>query len=106
MSLIIIIFSLNAEDVTLTNKAMWFSPDGRFLSFAQSNDTHVRWFPYMWYGPSAAAYTNVREIAYPKPGSPNPVVKIKLVDLNKLSANTSEVANTTELLVPAQFMNE
>ena len=98
-----LVLSHSTEDVTLSNKAMWFSPDGRFLCFAQSNDSHVIWFPYMWYGASSAAYTNVRRIAYPKPGSPNPVVKIKMVDLTKLPANRSQVAQTTDLEIPTEL---
>ncbi|XP_022797586.1 prolyl endopeptidase FAP-like [Stylophora pistillata] len=93
------------EDVTSTNVAMWFSPDGRYLVYAQSNDTQVKWFPYMWYGKYSDMYTTVKKIAYPKPGSPNPVVKIKMVDLNKLPTNESQVPNTMDLNPPAEFTN-
>ncbi|KAL9958899.1 hypothetical protein ACROYT_G035972 [Oculina patagonica] len=96
------------EDVTITNKAMWFSPDGRYLVFAQSNDTQVKWFPYMWYGKNADIYTTVKKIAYPKPGSPNPVVKIKMVDLEHLPSDTNKtnkVPNTTDLQPPDEFGN-
>ncbi|PFX21257.1 Dipeptidyl peptidase 4 [Stylophora pistillata] len=84
---------------------MWFSPDGRYLVYAQSNDTQVKWFPYMWYGKYSDMYTTVKKIAYPKPGSPNPVVKIKMVDLNKLPTNESQVPNTMDLNPPAEFTN-
>ena len=88
-----------------SNSAMWFSPDGRFLCFAESNDTHVVWFPYMWYGKNSEAYSTVRKIAYPKAGAPNPVVKIKLVDLENLPSNTSQVPATEDLPQPADFSN-
>ena len=84
---------------------MWFSPNGRYLVFAQSNDTQVKWFPYMWYGKNADIYTMVKKIAYPKPGSPNPVVKVKMVDLENLPSDTNKVPNTTDLLPPAEFQN-
>ena len=93
------------EDVTSTNVAMWFSPDGRYLAYAQSNDTQVKWFSYLWYGKYSDMYTTVKKIAYPKPGSPNPVVKIKMVDLNKLPSNKSQVPNTMDLNPPADFTN-
>ncbi|KAK2551747.1 Inactive dipeptidyl peptidase 10 [Acropora cervicornis] len=91
------------EDVTHSNSAMWFSPDGHYLVFVQSNDTHVKWFPYMWYGKDSAFYTKVKRIAYPKPGSPNPVVTIKIVDLQNLPANVTDTPNSKVLLPPAEF---
>ncbi|XP_068751485.1 dipeptidyl peptidase 4-like isoform X1 [Montipora capricornis] len=91
------------EDVTLSNSAMWFSPDGRYLIFVQSNDTLVKWFPYMWYGKNSAIYTTVKRIPYPKPGSMNPVVTIKLVDLENIPLNLTETPNTTVLHPPTEF---
>ena len=82
---------------------MWFSPDGRYLVFAQSNDTQVKWFSYMWYGENADVYTTVKKIAYPKPGSPNPVVKVKMVDLENLPSDTNKVPNATDLKPPEEF---
>lgn len=84
---------------------MWFSPDGRYLAYAQSNDTQVKWFSYLLYGKYSDMYTTVKKIAYPKPGSPNPVVKIKMVDLNKLPSNKSQVPNIMDLNPPADFTN-
>ena len=84
---------------------MWFSPDGRYLVFAQSNDTQVKWFPYMWYGKDSDIYTTVKRIAYPKPGSPNPVVKMKLVDLRNLPANLTDVPSKTVLQPPSAFQS-
>lgn len=95
-------FSLT-EDVTYSNSAMWFSPNGHYLVFVQSNDTQVKWFPYMWYGKDSALYTTVKRIAYPKPGSPNPVVTIKIVDLQNLPPNITDTPNSTVLLPPAEF---
>lgn len=57
----------------------------------------------MWYGENADIYTTVKKIAYPKPGSPNPVVKVKMVDLEELSSDSSKVPNTTDLQPPAEF---
>lgn len=91
------------EDVTYSNSAMWFSPNGHYLVFVQSNDTQVKWFPYMWYGKDSALYTTVKRIAYPKPGSPNPVVTIKIVDLQNLPPNITDTPNSTVLLPPAEF---
>ena len=48
-------------------------------------------------------YTTVKRIAYPKPGSPNPVVKVKMVDLEDLPSDTSTIPNTTDLKPPEEF---
>ncbi|KAJ7388938.1 hypothetical protein OS493_034866 [Desmophyllum pertusum] len=77
--------------------------DGRYLVYAQSNDTQVKWFSYMWYGKNTDIYTTVKRIAYPKPGSPNPVVKVIMVDLEHLPLDTSKVPNTTDLKPPVEF---
>ena len=92
------------EDVTHTNIAMWFSPDGKYLCFAHSNDTSVIWFPYMWYGPANKPYTTVKRIAYPKPGTPNPLVSIKLVDLHAITFNSSDIPKARVLQPPQEML--
>ena len=57
----------------------------------------------MWYGENADIYTTVKKIAYPKPGSANPVVKVKMVDLENLPSNENKVPNTTDLNPPLEF---
>lgn len=57
----------------------------------------------MWYGENSDMYTTVKKIAYPKPGSPNPVVKVKMVDLEDLPSDTSTIPNTTDLKPPEEF---
>lgn len=64
-----------------SNHALWFSPDSRFLAYIQFNDSSVTWYQFPWYGDRKNAYTSIRKIAYPKPGYPNPTVKVFVVDL-------------------------
>ena len=59
----------------------------------------------MWYGKDSEIYTTVKRIAYPKPGSPNPIVKIKMVDLQNLPTNITEVPSTKELKAPVDFQS-
>lgn len=47
-----------------TNHAMWWSPSGRFLAFAEFNDSDVHVIEYSWYG--QGQYPEIVTIPYPK----------------------------------------
>ncbi|XP_031572937.1 dipeptidyl peptidase 4-like isoform X2 [Actinia tenebrosa] len=93
------------EDVYYSKHAMWFSPDDSYLGYVEFDDTDVKWFSYIEYGPFTDGYTKVLKIAYPKPGHANPKVKVKVVDLNKLPQNTSVTPKTTPLSPPSDLAN-
>ncbi|MFT7818067.1 dipeptidyl peptidase 4-like [Arapaima gigas] len=80
------------EEMFSSKEAMWWSPGGKFLAYAQFNDTNVQNIEYSWYG--TAQYPETVAIPYPKAGATNPEVKLFVVS----SANTSEVA---EIVVPS-----
>ncbi|KAI1898280.1 hypothetical protein AGOR_G00070700 [Albula goreensis] len=73
------------EEMFSTNYAMWWSPTGRFLAYAEFDDTLVPVIEYSWYG--SEQYPQTVVIPYPKPGVPNPTVKLFVVD----ASNTSSV---------------
>ncbi|XP_032239823.2 prolyl endopeptidase FAP isoform X2 [Nematostella vectensis] len=86
------------EDVYGTNFAMWFSPDDSYLGYGEFNDTLVTWFSYIYYGPNKDAYTEVKKLAYPKPGYNNPQVKAMLVNLTALpNVTINEISPPSEL---------
>lgn len=85
------------EEVLNSNHALWFSPDSRFLAYIQFNDSSVTWYQFPWYGDRKNAYTSIRKIAYPKPGYPNPTVKVFVVDL--------QAQKMIELPEPTAFKN-
>nr|XP_023695700.1 dipeptidyl peptidase 4-like isoform X1 [Paramormyrops kingsleyae] len=66
------------EEMFSSTEAMWWSPGGRFLAYAQFNDTQVHNIEYSWYG--TGQYPETVIIPYPKAGSPNPDVKLFTVD--------------------------
>ncbi|XP_056227008.1 prolyl endopeptidase FAP-like isoform X2 [Seriola aureovittata] len=83
------------EEMFSTNQGLWWSPGGgEHVAYAEFNDTEVRNIEYTWYG--AKQYPSTVSIAYPKPGTPNRVVKLFVV-------NTDNVTEITEVLVPASF---
>lgn len=82
------------EEMFSTHQGFWWSPGGRYVAYIESNDTEVHNIEYTWYGDKQ--YPSTVVIPYPKPGTPNPIVKLFVVD----TANTSKI---TEVVVPAAF---
>ncbi|CAG9854854.1 unnamed protein product [Phyllotreta striolata] len=90
------------EEVLSSNKALWFSPDGKKLAYGRYNDTDVPLMVLPIYGePGSLTYQYPRAsvIKYPKSGETNPTVSLHYVDL---AAPTEEY----ELKVPVDFNEE
>uniref|UniRef100_A0A672I4L9 Dipeptidyl peptidase 4-like n=1 Tax=Salarias fasciatus TaxID=181472 RepID=A0A672I4L9_SALFA len=85
------------EEMFSSNQGLWWSPGGKYVAYIQSNDTLVHTIEYSWYGDEQ--YPSTVSLPYPKPGTPNPVVKLFVVD----SDNTTQIS---EVLVPTQFRSE
>uniref|UniRef100_A0AAR2LY37 Dipeptidyl-peptidase 4 n=1 Tax=Pygocentrus nattereri TaxID=42514 RepID=A0AAR2LY37_PYGNA len=71
------------EEMFSTNHALWWSPTGRYLAFAEFNDTNVHTIEYSWYG--EGQYPDMVVIPYPKAGTPNPTVRLFVADATKVS---------------------
>ncbi|MED6242617.1 hypothetical protein ATANTOWER_007380, partial [Ataeniobius toweri] len=82
------------EEMFSSNRGVWWSPGGKYLAYAEFNDTLVHNIEYSWFGEDQ--YPSTISIPYPKAGTPNPVVKLFVVDTD----NTTIV---TEVVVPASF---
>ncbi|KAM6945826.1 dipeptidyl peptidase 4-like [Aplochiton taeniatus] len=82
------------EEMFSSSQGLWWSPGGRYVAYAVFNDTQVHTIKYSWYGEEQYPYTVV--LPYPKPGTPNPVVKLFVVD----AANTTRI---TEVVVPTSI---
>ncbi|XP_041834473.1 dipeptidyl peptidase 4-like [Melanotaenia boesemani] len=82
------------EEMFSSNQGLWWSPGGKYVAYAEFNDTEVHNIEYTWYGEHQ--YPSTVFIPYPKAGTPNPVVKLFVVD----TENTTKV---TEVVVPASF---
>uniref|UniRef100_M4AAQ8 Fibroblast activation protein, alpha n=1 Tax=Xiphophorus maculatus TaxID=8083 RepID=M4AAQ8_XIPMA len=66
------------EEVFASNGAIWWSSTGRFLAYAQFNDTEVQKVEFSWYG--SEQYPETVAIPYPKAGSNLTKVKLFVVD--------------------------
>lgn len=67
------------EEVFEDRNAMWWSKDGRYLAFLQTNDSQVS--EYILQTEVTVEYTpQYQQIRYPKPGSPNPIVCLLFYD--------------------------
>ncbi|XP_020500587.2 dipeptidyl peptidase 4 [Labrus bergylta] len=82
------------EEMFSSNQGLWWSPGGKYVAYIESNDREVHTIKYTWYGENQ--YPTTVSIPYPKPGTPNPIVKLFVVDTD----NTTDIS---EVIVPALF---
>ncbi|KAK0151715.1 Dipeptidyl peptidase 4 [Merluccius polli] len=66
------------EEMFSSNQALWWSPGGKHVAYAEFNEMNVHAIEYSWYGDDQ--YPSTVVIPYPKPGTPNPVAKLFVVD--------------------------
>lgn len=85
------------EEMFSSNQALWWSPGGRYVAYAEFNDTGVHEIEYSWYG--NGQYPITVYIPYPKPGTPNPVVKLFVVD-------TNDPTKVVQVPVPTDFASK
>ena len=78
------------EEVFSGDSAMWFSPDGSKLAYLRFDETDVPIFEFpiynanKWSAGQTAPYLKTTKMKYPKPGYPNPIVRVHVVDLKYL----------------------
>lgn len=72
------------EEVFGSDIAMWWSPKGDYLAYLRTNDSAVEEFPIPYFvqknPPSKHPYPQLSNIKYPKPGTPNPIVDLLLLE--------------------------
>lgn len=90
------------EEIFSDRTATWWSESSKYLAFLRTNETTVREFPVEYHlsRPSGTeppageeAYPEVRQIKYPKPGSPNPVVDLQFFDVGRRQVFSVAVAD-------------
>lgn len=72
------------EEVLSSGSALWWSPDGTKLAVGFFNDTKVETFRYFLYGDAENEYyqyPHEENLKYPKSGTPNPIVYLRVYDL-------------------------
>ncbi|XP_049940274.1 inactive dipeptidyl peptidase 10-like [Schistocerca serialis cubense] len=85
---------LYEEEILQSGAALWWSPDSRYLLFATFDDSSVGELRYPWYGSGTGhverpQYPQLRSLRYPKVGTPNPVVTLRVVDLQETAMTTT-----------------
>uniref|UniRef100_A0A8C6PRJ1 Fibroblast activation protein, alpha n=1 Tax=Nothobranchius furzeri TaxID=105023 RepID=A0A8C6PRJ1_NOTFU len=74
------------EEVFASAGAIWWSKTGKFLAYAEFNDTEVHKVEYIWYG--SEPYPQTVEVPYAKAGSKITKVKLVVVDTSNPSVLT------------------
>uniref|UniRef100_A0AAX7SZT4 Dipeptidyl-peptidase 4 n=1 Tax=Astatotilapia calliptera TaxID=8154 RepID=A0AAX7SZT4_ASTCA len=80
------------EEMFSSNQGLWWSPGGKNLAYAEFNDTGVHTIEYSWYGENQ--YPSTVSIPYPKPGTPNPTVKLFVVDTDNATKISEHYLST------------
>lgn len=95
------------EEVFASDTALWWSPKGDYLAYLRTNDSQVEEFPIPYFvqksPPSDYPYPILKKIKYPKPGTPNPIVDLLLLDLSNYESFSVPIeeneAKDTEKLI-------
>lgn len=92
-----------------TGSALWFSPDGSRVAFAQFNDTLVKQYSYTLYGNPGNIqdqYPRTVSVRYPKVGTTNPIVQLKVYDLiNDERSTTIYELDSDSILYDVKWTN-
>lgn len=68
------IYVFFSEEVFSAYSALWWSPKGTFLAYAQFNDTEVPLIEYSFYSDESLQYPKTVRIPYPKVCAPIRIV--------------------------------
>ncbi|KAF0881930.1 DPP4 peptidase, partial [Crocuta crocuta] len=90
------------EEIFSAYSALWWSPKGTFLAYAQFNDTEVPLIEYSFYSDESLQYPKTVQIPYPKAGAANPTVKLFVVKTDNLIPNAN--ATSIEITPPAAIL--
>uniref|UniRef100_A0A8D0HJ49 Dipeptidyl peptidase 4 n=1 Tax=Sphenodon punctatus TaxID=8508 RepID=A0A8D0HJ49_SPHPU len=85
------------EEMFGTHSALWWSPNGIFLAYAEINDTEVPVMEYSFYAEDTLQYPKTIKLPYPKV-SKNPTIKLFVVNTESPSG-----VNSNEIIAPANI---
>lgn len=86
------------EEIYGSDSVMWFSPGGTKLVYLRLDETAVPVYEFPVYSPDpyragfTTPYQRMTKMKYPKPGFPNPVVSVKMIDLDEIRTATRQGA--------------
>lgn len=70
------------------------------MTYVQFDDSDVKDFVFSWFGPSSEEYITQHSIAYPKPGTGNPKVNVRVINLEDIPKSEDDYIR---LHVPAEL---
>ena len=85
-----------AEELDVRSNYYW-SPDGREIAYLQMNEKAVPSYPITDYIPTQVT---VSQTKYPKPGDPNPEVRLGVVGADGGKTKWLNLPNTTDAYIP------
>ncbi|XP_074159383.1 dipeptidyl peptidase 4 [Sminthopsis crassicaudata] len=91
------------EEVFSDYSALWWSPDGTFLAYAQFNDTEVPIMEYSFYYDESFQYPKTIHLPYPKAGAENPTVKLFVINTTAFSQDPYN-ETSVQILAPASIL--
>ncbi|KAJ1026339.1 hypothetical protein NDA16_002426 [Ustilago loliicola] len=86
------------EEIFGSDSVMWFSPGGTKLVYLRLDETAVPVYEFPVYSPDpyragfTTPYQKMTKMKYPKPGFPNPIVSVKMIDLDEIRTATRKGA--------------
>ncbi|XP_061464623.1 dipeptidyl peptidase 4 [Rhineura floridana] len=86
------------EEMFGTHSALWWSPNGSFLTYAEINDTEVPVIEYSFYSEDTLQYPKTIRLPYPKAGATNPTVRLFVLNIQSLPH-----INSTEIVAPTSI---
>ncbi|KAF6361377.1 dipeptidyl peptidase 4 [Rhinolophus ferrumequinum] len=93
------------EEIFSTHSALWWSPTGTFLAYAQFNDTEVPPIEFSLYFDESLQYPKTIHIPYPKAGAMNPTVKFFVVNTDNLtSAVPKQIVAPASMLIGDHYL--
>lgn len=93
------------EEIFSTHSALWWSPSGTFLAYAQFNDTQVPPIEFSVYFDESLQYPKTVHIPYPKAGAMNPTVKFFVVNTDNLTnAVPKQIVAPASMLIGDHYL--
>ncbi|XP_038607566.1 dipeptidyl peptidase 4 isoform X2 [Tachyglossus aculeatus] len=94
------------EEVFSAHSALWWSPNGNFLAYAQFNDSEVPVMEYSFYSQESLQYPETVKLPYPKAGARNPTVKLFIINTESTNMTSVEIPPPLSISTSDHYLSE
>ncbi|XBW35988.1 hypothetical protein QEN19_001562 [Hanseniaspora menglaensis] len=99
------------EEILESDQAVWWSPSSDHITFLKIDETKVDEFSINYYvqqdaGKQIPSYPDLKTIKYPKSGTPNPIVDIKVFSLKSKDTVTYKLDEPTQLINEIVYLGD